>query len=189
MSTTNEAANVTVGKPNVQGAVYRAPLGTTLPTSTEATLNEAFEPMGYISDAGLTNSQTRETSEIKAWGGDVVLKPQNKKTDTLKMKFIEGLNVEVLKTAYGNSNVTGTTVTTGIEIRSNSKELDHAAWVIDRIYNGNIKSRTVIADGQPTAVEDVVYKDDEVVGFDTTIDAFPSSALDGDTKVEYIKKS
>ena len=183
---TNEATNVTAGKPAVTGAVYRAPLGTTLPTSQNDTLNAAFAPMGYISDAGMVNSVSRDRTEIKAWGGDVVKNLQNKKTDTYKMKFIEGLNEEVLKMAYGDDNVK--TVTAGLKLRANAKDLDHSAWVIDQIFDGGDgekKNRIVIADGQPTSIEDIEYKDDAVVGFDTTITCYPSAALGGDTHQEY----
>lgn len=39
------AALVGVAKPAAGGAVYRAPLGTALPTSTDAELNEAFKSL------------------------------------------------------------------------------------------------------------------------------------------------
>jgi hypothetical protein len=189
MSSTNNANNVSTGKPDVAGAVFRAPLGTTLPTTPGTTLDSAFKPMGYISEEGLTNSQSREGEDIPAWGGDVVDNVQTKKTDTFKMKFIEVLNTEVLKAAYGDENVSGTDLESGITIRSNSKELDHAAWVIDRIYKGGVKSRTVIPDGKPTAIEDIVYRDNQAVGFDMTIKANPVEAFDGDTSREYLKKT
>ena len=38
----SNAQNVTVGKPKVGGAVFRAPLGTELPTDATTALNEAF---------------------------------------------------------------------------------------------------------------------------------------------------
>lgn len=184
----NTASNVSVGKPAIGGAVFRAPLGSTLPTSPDTALDEAFACLGYISQDGVTNSQARETSETVAWGGDVVLNPQTKKTDTYKLTFIESLNIEVLKVAYGDSNIEGTSLTDGITVKANSKELDHAAWVIDRIYNDGTKSRTVIPDGQPTAVDDITYKDDDPVGFPVTITANPYSSFDGDTHREYLKK-
>ena len=185
----NTASNVSVGKPAVAGAVFRAPLGTTLPTTPEGALNAAFKCLGYISSDGVTNSQTRDTSEVVAWGGDVVLNPQTKKTDSFKMKLIESLNLEAIKATYGDANVSGSSLASGITISANSKELDHAAWVIDRIYNDGTKSRTVIPDGQPVTVEDIVYKDDEAVAFGLEIKANPYATWSGDTHKEYLKKT
>lgn len=184
----NTASNVSVGKPAITGGIFRAPLGSTLPTNPTDALDAAFECVGYISSDGVANSQSRENSEVVAWGGDVVLTPQTKKTDTFKWKMIEVENLEVLKTAYGNDNVVGTSLTDGITIKANAKELDRAAWVIDRILNDGTKSRTVIPDGQPTTLEDIVYKDEEAIGFDVTINAKPYSPFEGDTHREYLKK-
>ena len=185
----NTASNVSVGKPAIGGAVFRAPLGTTLPTSPDTTLSDAFKCLGYISDDGVTSSQSRESSEVTAWGGDVVLTPQTKKTDTHKMTLIESLNLEVLKVAYGNENVEGTSLEAGITVKANSKELNRAVYVIDRIYNDGTKSRTVIPEGQPTAVDDINYKDNDPVGFPVTITAYPHTAFNGDTHREYLKKA
>ena len=182
-------ANVSVGKPKVGGAIYRAPLGTTLPTDATSSLNGSFVNLGYVSEDGLTNSNTASTQAIKAWGGDIVLQPQTEKPDTFTATFIEVMNTDVLKAAYGDSNVSGT-LNAGITVRANATELPAACWVIDMILTGNVLKRIVIPNGQVTEVGEIQYKDDTVVGYPLTITAYPgdSTSFDGDTHKEYIKK-
>ena len=57
----HNASNVSVGKPRVAGAVFRAPLGTALPTDASTQLAEAYKDMGFVSDDGVptTTPQTR----------------------------------------------------------------------------------------------------------------------------------
>ena len=62
----NTRANVSVGKPAVSGAIFRAPTGTTLPTDATTALASAYKAMGYVSDDGVTQSMTRETEQINA---------------------------------------------------------------------------------------------------------------------------
>lgn len=183
----NNTANVSVGKPMTGGAVYVAPLGTTLPATAVATLDQAFEPLGYISEDGVVNSLERTSENVKAWGGDIVLSPQTEKVDTWAMTFIESLNPTVLEQIFGSDNVSGT-LATGLTVRANSKELDHSCWVIDMLMNGGYKKRVVIANGQITATGEVTYADNSAVGFNATITAFPGGfgAGDDDTHKEYI---
>lgn len=179
-----DATKVTAGKPMVGGAVHWAPSGTTLPTTADGELAEAFVDMGYISEDGVTNSNERETEEIKAWGGDTVLTPQTGKTDTFALTFIESMNVDVLKRVYGADNVSGT-LAAGIAVRSNATELESGIWVIDMVLTGGALKRIVIPNGKITEVGEVSYTDSDVTGYECTITALPGA--DGDTHKEYIK--
>ena len=79
----NTVGNVTTGKPKVGGAVFWAPLGTTIiPTDTTTELDKAFVCLGYCSDDGVTNSSAPDTDTVKAWGGDTVLRPNKGRDDT-----------------------------------------------------------------------------------------------------------
>lgn len=177
------SSNVSAGKPKVTGAIFIAPVGTTLPTDSTTALATAFVELGYASDAGVVNSESRETETIKAWGGDTVLKPFTGKEDTFKFTLIEALNVNALKLVYGDSNVTGD-LTNGISIKSAAEDLDYHSFVIEMVLNGAIK-RIVIPSAKVTEVGDITYADGEAIGYDTTLSAVPDAA--GGTHYEYIK--
>ena len=177
------SSNVSAGKPKVTGAIFIAPVGTTLPTDSTTALNSAFVELGYASDAGVVNSESRETETIKAWGGDTVLKPFTGKEDTFSFTLIEALNVNALKLVYGDSNVTGD-LTNGISIKSAAEDLDYHSFVIEMVLNGAVK-RIVIPSAKVTEVGDITYADGEAIGYDTTLSAVPDAA--GGTHYEYIK--
>ena len=177
-------ANVSAGKPKITGAIYRAPLGTTLPTTATETLNEAFKPMGYVSSDGLTNANNASTSNIRAWGGDVVLVVESEKNDTLAFTLLEVLSKDVLSAVHGSANVTGS-LSDGIAVEVNADVQEEAIWVIDMILRGNVAKRIVAPDAVISAMADVVYKDDSAIGYGVTLTCLPDS--DGNTHYEYIK--
>lgn len=182
------ASLVTVGKPRTGGSVFRAPLGTTVPTNATEQLNVAFKDLGFISEDGLKNANTRTSENIRDWGGSIVATPQTEKDDTWALTFIETKNTEVLKAVYGDSNVTGT-LETGIKVKANAKELEAACWVFDMVTTDGDLKRIVIPNGKVSELGEITYASSEAVGFETTITAFPDSAdADESTHYEYVQK-
>lgn len=182
----NNALNVTTGKPKIGGAIYRAPVGTALPTDATSTLDNAFVGMGYVSEDGVVNSTNMEVENIRAWGGANVLNVLTSKDDTWAFTLIEAMNLEVLKTVYGADNVTGT-LATGITIKANATPQDAYAYVIDMVYNNDSVKRVVIPMAQVTEVGDITYADGEAVGYETTLTCTADD--EGNTHYEYIKKA
>ncbi|MFG6145682.1 phage tail tube protein [Streptococcus pyogenes] len=181
----NDTKNVTSAKPKTGGAIYSAPLGAKLPENATDDLDDVFKNLGYVSEDGVTNEDTRSSENIKAWGGDIVGAVQTEKEDTFTYKLIESLNVEVLKEVYGAKNVTGD-LDAGIHIKSNSKELEAHVIVVDMIMNGGILKRIVLPNAKVDEVGEIVYVDGGVVGYETTLKCFPDE--NGDTHHEYIVK-
>lgn len=170
----SEKKNVTSAKPKVGGAVWVAPLGTKLPTDAKTTLDVAFKSLGYCSDDGLTNANSPETENQKAWGGMNVLTMHTGKEDTFSFKLIEALNIDVLKTVYGPNNVTGD-LETGISIKSKNEEPEQYSWVFEMILKGSVLKRIVVPCAAISEIGEINYKDNESIGYDCTIYAVSDS--------------
>ena len=92
----------------------------------------------------------------------------------------------MLSAVYGTANVTGS-LSTGITINANSDEAEEAMWVVETVLRGGVLKRIYIPDGQISEIGDIVYKDDEAIGYELTINAMPDSS--GNTHYEFMKSA
>lgn len=175
----NAVANVVAGRPKTSGGIYSAAIGTALPTDAVVALNASFKSFGYVSDDGVTENTERESNTIKAWGGDTVKVVQSSYEVTYEFTLIETLNEDVAKGVYGDGNVTVTAATAGhgkqLAIQLKSEPLPHKEYTIE-VQDGDAVVRIVIPDGQITAVGEITYSDESVIGYPVTVTAFPDSS-------------
>lgn len=181
----NTASYVSTGKPTPSGAVYVAPIGTALPSTADEdmTLNSAYTCLGFVSEDGLENANDLNVSEIKAWGGLTVYRSLNGLNDTFSLKLIESLNVDVLKTVYGDNNVT-TTEGGDIKVNVVAEDPQEKIWVFDMAIRGGKPKKIIIQDGAVTARETITYNDSDAIAYGITVSAYPDS--DGKTHFELV---
>ena len=186
----NTVSNVSFGKPKVTGAIYRGILGESLTIPTDATtdLDSDFVCLGYVSDDGLTNTMDQGDDGTKVWGGDTVLINEDSRTDSFKFKLIEVLSEEVLKAVYVDDNVTVTDATTTapkkIAVAVNATEQPECCWVVELLLRDGNPKRIVIPKGKVTEIGDIVYKDNEAVGYEITVTGKADG--NGNTHYEYL---
>ena len=180
----NIATNVSTGKPKVTGAVYRAPKGTALPTDATASLDTAFVCLGYVSEDGIENNNEMDVAEIKAWGGNIVYRSLTQLNDNFALTLIESENIDVLKTVYGEANVTQASSSDPIVIDVKAEDPEEAVFVFEIALRGGKAKRIVIPTGAITSRDAITYKDDEAINYGITVSAYPDS--NGSTHKEYI---
>lgn len=155
------AANVLVG---AAGKVYHAPLATALPVDTTTALNVAFKDVGYIADDGLTAEPDENTSDVRAWGGDLVRRVISEYGETYQLTMLE-TNVDAITAYYGNGTLTAW----------EGKQVDiRKAWVF-HITDGAKVRRIVLPDAAVTDRGQVTYATTEAIAYPITISTFPNA--------------
>lgn len=182
MPTNVTATNVSTGKPKVGGAIFNAPIGTTLPTDATSDLAAAFVCVGHISEDGVDNEQELTTNDIKAWGGTIVMTALTEFKDNFKFNMIESKNPNALKAYYGESKVT-VAGNGAVTVDVGAYEMPERVWVIETALRSGVKRRLVIPSGQVTAREAINYKDDDPIAYGVTVTA--TADANGSTHKEY----
>lgn len=187
MSENLNVANTGVAKPKPTGCLFVAPVGSTLPTDAKAELDPAFKSLGYINEDGIKQNAEVESTEHKAWGGTTVYQSIDNVSETFEFKLIEVLSPEVLKLTFGEKNVTGTGIETGISAKFDPSDATIAeqAVVIDMILRENVLKRIVIPRCKVTALGEINH-DNELTGYPITLGCIKDSKLGYHT--EYYNK-
>jgi len=166
-----DSSKVLVGKPKVTGGVLAGPTGGTLPTDAKTAANVSYVGLGYASDAGLVQTIGRDTSSIKAWGGDEVRVVTTGHTVSYSVSLIE-TSAATLGEVYGIANVSTASGLTTVKI--NAAANGRRTYVFDML-DGTTNIRVVVPFGEITEVGDVTFVDGEPISYDLTINAYPDA--------------
>lgn len=197
MGAKQSSANVTFSKPgasaNKSGYIWVAPLGTTIPTDATTELDAAFVGLGYLSEDGLTEPASLTAGDdIVAAGGDTVAQADPTFSKTWTGTCIEALNEDLLKVAYGSSNVTvkdaSTTADGVIIVKEQAGDLEHHVIVIDEMLKGGRKRRNVMTDATFLITGDISHVHTALVNFEFTINAYPTATQPAQTQYITIPK-
>ncbi|MGX4737109.1 phage tail tube protein [Kitasatospora griseola] len=164
----------------ITGAAYTAPRGTTAPTDATTSWPVAAIDIGWISDDGITESNSADVTEIKAWqGGATVRKVISGSEMTFKLTAIE-TSKTTLELYHKGSKVTGSNGKAVLAIKAPGP--DRRMFGFD-VLDGDSHIRIVVPDGEVTETGDLVYKGDEALAYELTITAYP--AADGTVAIKY----
>ncbi|MFG3036857.1 phage tail protein [Streptomyces sp. NPDC048330] len=157
-----------------------APPKATLPTDSESTWNATFTDIGWISDDGITESNSADSSEIKGWqGGQTVRKVISSSEMTFSFTAIE-TSKTVLELYHKGSKVVTTSGKSVLAVKAPGP--DRRTFGFD-VIDGDSHIRIVIPDGEVTETGDITYKGDEAIAYELTITAYPGS--DGTVALKY----
>lgn len=171
------ASEVRVG---VDGKVLVAPLATTAPTGISSTWTGSAD-LGYVSEDGITETNSTDVEQIKAWQNAAVVRTVVTGGETTFKFTLIQTSADTLKEYYG---ITTGDITSGAFVTRPTKERPHKSYVID-IVDGTNLVRKYVKDGQITEVGDIVYANGEPIGFEVTLTAYDDATLGGSVKHWY----
>lgn len=176
---------ITIGAPEtVGGAVAAAPVGTVLPTDASTPLSEDFAVRGLIGEEGFSLASSRDTTDIKVWGGATKRRLTTDYQETITVTFMESADAEVLKAVFGEANVNndGNKVSIAHNVEGPSEQV----WAFT-MKDGDARRRVVVPRGQLFLNSNVVYVHNDAIRYQVEIACLQDE--DGNTTYEYIDDS
>jgi hypothetical protein len=142
----------------------------TLPTDATSSLGAQFFDVGSVTDDGITDSTSQDTTDVYAWQGNVLVASLlGQYTKTFKVAFQE-TNGRTLSLMYPGSTLTQTG--TGVTIAEKPPVKDVRAWVLHGISDSGKLQRIVIPLGQVSERGDVVWSSKDITVYELTIKCF-----------------
>ncbi|MDN4616409.1 hypothetical protein P5G50_18330 [Leifsonia sp. F6_8S_P_1B] len=170
---TLDSAEVNVA---VTGAWYVAPTGTTGPTSASSELPDAFHNLGYLSEDGTTRTTDRSTNDIKAWQRGALVRTVTTDASVSYQLTLIQTNRETVELYFGTTvNADGS-----FDVDPSSSG-GRKSFVFD-VLDGDDIIRVWMPDAEISEVGDQVYSGSDPIGYEITIKAYASAAIDGATE-------
>lgn len=114
------------------GVAYRAPIGSTRPTSATAALDAAYADLGTLAKNGFKPEISRSSTTVEDFDGADYVTYQDKYTGTFEIDLLDVDLESVKKAAYGDAKVTFTSTTAGAtvyHVAHSSDQLPMSQWV------------------------------------------------------------
>lgn len=162
------ADNIAIVRPVVDGAAWVAPTTATAPTSASAALT-GFTSLGWLDENGVTCSISRETTDLKGFGGDTAMTLTTSHDVEFKFKPLEW-NQTVAAEMFGSQNVDASG-----NCKVTSDELPVRRYVFDMRGRNNELIRVVVPNCKITSLGELPFKHTEPVASEFTLKAFPDS--------------
>lgn len=173
------ADNIQVVRPVVNGAAWVAPTDTNVPTTAFAELT-GFTSLGWLTEDGITMTVNSESTDLKGFGGDTALTIQTSHDVEFKFKPMEWTET-VAKEMFGDAHVTSNAAT----VKVTSDELPIRHYVFDMRGRNKQLFRVVVPNCKVTEIGELPFKHNEPMAAEITLKAFPD---DNGNKV-YIYKA
>lgn len=184
VETSNNTDNVSSAKGVKGGYIFRAPVGTTLPTDIKTTLDPAFKVLGYISEDGYVETLETDSEDIVDMNGDLMDSPQTSRVESAQLTLAE-IKAETLKVQYGEDNVTDENGI--ITVEHNGDSVTTSAYVLELLLKNGRRWRKVIPKGQSSELDDLTIAVGELCARALTMKYLTDE--DGNTCYDYIEST
>lgn len=159
-----------------QGAVWRAPLGTTLPTDSTTALASGFINLGYLDEGFVDITNDIKQKEITGFQSLEVLRIVNTSANRKAAFTAIETNNETIKLAWGGATITPTTGGAYSLSIPDASLVNEGIYVIDWT-DGTTSNRVVIKRGVLSKMPKIGLKRNDKISYDFEIT--PILPLDG----------
>lgn len=167
----------------VTGAVMAGPTASAAPSGTAA-VTTGFSDLGYVNEDGVTIAfpDSGESTPIKAWQGGATVRTIRSATEdnpTVSFVLLE-TKKESVEAALG---VTLTQTITEGSFEFDITDLAVAkSWIVD-VVDGAELIRAYVPKGALTGGAELVFKNDEPIGYNVTLDCERNDTLGYNVKI------
>lgn len=178
----NAPANVSAGKGVVGGYMFRAPLGTALPSDYSTPLAAAYKVMGFISDDGVVFTTNSDTEEFRDMNGDLMYVSKSTHTEQFAVTLAEQ-KAAVYEIMYGAPAVSDEDGI--ITVKHTGEELGEYTYVFELLMRGRRKWRRVVPRAKVTELGELTVASSELLAREVTF-SVTKTDVEGVGAVSYI---
>lgn len=175
-----DVSKVLVGSPDqlTTGAVFDAPVGTKIPTSVGAALDEAFKSSGYVTKDGIQLTPDRSTTDITDWGGNTVRTLLDGFTTNISWSEMQ-MDEDALRHAFGSDAVQAVPATSEhgrqVSLSVGPDLPEPRSWAF-KMKDGKARILIVVPNGQVTKVDSISFTSSDAVALPITLSCLPDSS-------------